>query len=182
MLHAFCMYRKLETFWPNWHKWSNRQGISKACLTKKCCILWLQFILLWHFQEVWGKNWLLSILKFNLRLDRVTVVRYGKWMGPISKADVVNCDQFVTTTNPPPRSLEQGHTPVFALNWEKRFVRRGEIVSIIWWRKHGTDLTDVKRKKIFVSVSPGAEIATKSSATTVGSELMFILKDDKGRL
>ena len=44
-----------------------------------------------------------------------------------------------------------------------------------------TDLTDVKRKKIFVSVSPGAEIATKSSAATVASELMFILKDDKGR-
>ena len=102
-------------------------------------------------------------------------------MGPISKADVVNCDQFVTTTNPPPRSLEQGHTPLFALNWEKRFVRRGEIVSIICGRKHGTDLTDVKRKKIFVSVSPGAEIATKSSATTVRAELMFILKDDKGR-
>ena len=58
-----------------------------------------------------------------------------------------------------------------------------EIVSIIFLqgRKPSTDLTDVKRKKIFVSVSPGAEIATKSSATTVGAELMFILKDDKGR-
>ena len=44
-----------------------------------------------------------------------------------------------------------------------------------------TDLTDVKRKKIFVSVSPGAEITTKSTAATVGSKLMFILKDDKGR-
>ena len=42
-------------------------------------------------------------------------------------------------------------------------------------------MTDVKRKKIFVSVSPGAEIATKRSAATVGSELMFILKDDKRR-
>ena len=42
-------------------------------------------------------------------------------------------------------------------------------------------MTDVKRKKIFVSVSPGAEIATKSSAATVASELMFILKDDKGQ-
>ena len=86
----------------------------------------------WDFQEVSGINQLVSMLKVqSRRLDRITVVRYGKWMGPISKADVVNCDQFVTTTNPPPRSLEQGHTPLFALNWEKRFVRRGEIVSII---------------------------------------------------
>ena len=101
MLHAFCMYiGNWKHFGQTGIKWSNRQGISKAYLTKKCCILWLQSILLWHFQEVWGKNWLLSILKFNLRLDRVTVVRYGKWMGPISKADVVNCDQFVT--NQPP--------------------------------------------------------------------------------
>ena len=41
----------------------------------------------------------------------------------------------------------------------------GEIVSIIFLRgrKLWTDLTDVKRKKIFVSVSPQAEIGTKSA-------------------
>ena len=160
MLHAFCTYRKLETFWPNWHKMIKSTRHMKSLFDKKkCCILWLQSILLWHFQEVWGKNWLLSILKFNLRLDRVTVVRYGKWMGPISKADVVNCDQFVTT-NPPPSTLGQGHTHQYLL-WTGKRDLSDEIVSIIFLqgRKPSTDLTDVKRKKIFVS--PRAEIATK---------------------
>ena len=97
------------------------------------------------------------------RLDRITVVRYGKWMGPISKADVVNCDQFVTT-NPPPSTLGQGHThaPVFALNWEKRFVRRN-CFNYFPARQEAPDRFEGCEKEESLCLSPSklAEIAQK---------------------
>ena len=62
----------------------------------------------------------------NFQGDRRTVVRYGKWMCVISKANVVNCNPFVTWNLPAAR-LED--TPVFALNRETDLSR--EIVSLI---------------------------------------------------
>ena len=74
-----------------------------------------------------------------------------------------SCYTYNKSAPRPPCSLEQGHTKSRQyLLWTGKRDLSDEIVSIIFLRgrKPSTDLTDVKRKKIFVS-PPRAEIATK---------------------
>ena len=98
-------------------------------------------------------------------------------MGPISKADVVNCDQFVTT-NPPPSTLRQGHTQQYLL-WTGKRDLSGKIVSIISLPEAGNPGQIWRMLRGRKSLSPSLlrpRLQQKGRLATARSKWMFNCK------
>ena len=89
------------------------------------------------------------------------------------------CKLWPICNHQPPtqHSGARSHTPVFALNWEKRFVRRN-CFNYFPARQEALDRFDGCRKEesLCLSLSSGRD-CTKSFRATAASELMFNCED-----